>query len=124
MLTVTAVDDDTEDDIEEYEIVGGADWELFSIVSSTGVLTFKTAPDYETPQDIGSNNQYVVVVRATSGGTVARERTADQTITVTVTNVSGGRTIRSTLRSSRTPRQGERAAARHREYPSARCQRM
>ena len=88
VLTVTAVDDDTEDDIEEYEIVGGADWELFSIVSSTGVLTFKTAPDYETPQDIGSNNQYVVVVRATSGGTVARERTADQTITVTVTNVS------------------------------------
>ena len=86
VLTVTAVDDDTEDDIEEYEIVGGADWELFSIVSS-GDLTFKTAPNYEAPQDVGSNNNYVVVVRATSG-IGNRERTADQTITVTVTNVS------------------------------------
>ena len=87
VLTVTAVDDDTEDDIEEYEIVGGADWELFSIVSSTGVLTFKTAPNYEAPQDVGSNNNYGMVVRATSGG-VGRVKTADQTITVTVTNVS------------------------------------
>ena len=89
VLTVTAVDDDTEDDIEDYKIVGGADAgrDLFSIVSSTGVLTFNTAPDYETPQDVGSNNNYVVVVRATSG-TGARERTADQTISVTVTNVA------------------------------------
>ena len=86
VLTVTAVDDDTEDDIEEYEIVGGADQGQFSIVSSTGVLTFKTAPDYENPQDVGSNNNYVVVVRATSG-TESRERTTDQTIIVTVTNV-------------------------------------
>ena len=86
VLPVTAVDDDTEDNIEDYEIVGGADWELFSIVSSTGVLTFKTAPNYEAPQDVGSNNQYVVVVRATSG-TESRERTTDQTIIVTVTNV-------------------------------------
>ena len=83
--TVEAVDDDSDDQVTGYSIEGGADRNLFSIVSSTGVLTFRTAPNYEDPQDVGSDNNYVVVVRATSG-TGIRERTADQTITVTVTD--------------------------------------
>ena len=84
VLTVQAEDSDPDDNIERYEIVGGADQGQFSIVSSTGVLRFRTAPNYEDPQDVQSatpsnaadNNEYVVVVRATSG-TGDREKTAD-----------------------------------------------
>ena len=62
---------------------GGADQALFSIGSTSGVLTFQAAPNYEDSQDANTDNAYVVVVRATSG-TGARVKTADQTITVTV----------------------------------------
>ena len=86
VLTVTAVDDDSDDQVTGYSIEGGADRNLFSIVPSTGVLTFRTAPNFEAPQDVGSDNNYVVIVRATSGAG-SRERTTDQTIIVTVTNV-------------------------------------
>ena len=94
VVTVAASDADSSDTVTDYEITGGADAALFSIVSSSGVLTFKSAPDYESPQDTESttpqnaaaNNQYVVVVTATSGDR-DRAMTADQTITVTVTNV-------------------------------------
>ena len=85
VLTVTAVDDDSDDQVTGYSIEGGADRNLFSIVPSTGVLTFRTAPNFEAPQDVGSDNNYVVIVRATSGAG-SRVRTADQTIIVTVTD--------------------------------------
>ncbi len=71
-----------------YAIHGGADRSKFSIVASTGVLTFASAPNFEAPADADTGNDYVVVVRATSG-TGARAKTADQTITVTVTDVAG-----------------------------------
>ena len=85
VLTVVAVDDDSDDQVTGYSIEGGADRNLFSIVPSTGVLTFRTAPNFEAPQDVGSDNNYVVIVRATSGAG-SRVRTADQTIIVTVTD--------------------------------------
>ena len=78
--TVTAVDDDSQDSVTGYDIVGGADQGQFSIVRSTGDLTFKTAPDYE------AKNRYVVTVRATSG-TGARKEYGYQTIIVTVMDV-------------------------------------
>ena len=94
--TVQASDSDTEDDIEGYAITGGADRDFFSIGTTSGVLTFDAAPNFEDAKDIVSvdpanaagNNQYVVVVTATSG-TGEREKTATQTITVTVTDVAG-----------------------------------
>ena len=57
-----------------YAIQGGADQDKLSITSSGGVLTLRTAPDFEMPGDVAStdpadaagNNEYVVV-RATSG---------------------------------------------------------
>ena len=57
------------------------------------MLTFQTAPDYESPTDVASttpmnaagNNEYIVEVTATSG-TGTRELTTAQVITVTVTN--------------------------------------
>ena len=86
--TVTATDSDSDDSVTGYTIEGGADASTFSIVSATGVLTFTAAPNFEAPADADGNNNYVVVVRATSG-TGARVKTADQPITVTVTDVAG-----------------------------------
>ena len=83
--TVVAVDNDTDDDITGYAITGGTDQAFFSEVTSAGVLTFNEAPNFEDPQDSGTDNTYVVTVEATSG-TGTREMTATQTITVTVTD--------------------------------------
>lgn len=84
----TAVHTFTADVAVTWSLNGGADAAAFAINPSTGELTFASAPSYETPTDLGDtagNNTYVVVVRATatSGGA-----TADQTVTVTVTNVA------------------------------------
>ena len=88
VVTVTATDSDADDNITGYAITGGADQGLFSIGATSGVLTFDAAPNYEDPKDSHNDNDYVVVVQATSGmGT--REMTATQTITVTVTNMIG-----------------------------------
>ena len=81
--TVVADDDDTDDSVTGYAITGGADQALFEIGAATGELTFKSAPNYEDPQDSGADNGYEVTVQATSG-TGTREMTADQTITVEV----------------------------------------
>ena len=86
--TVVASDGDTDDTVTGYAIQGGADRSTFSIVETTGVLTFASAPNFEAPADADTDNAYVVVVRAASG-TGARAKTADQTITVTVTDVAG-----------------------------------
>ena len=83
---VTATDVDRNDGITGYAITGGADRDLLEI-NSGGVLTFKDAPDFEDPADNGRNNQYIVEVTVT-GGTGGRALTAEQTITVTVTNES------------------------------------
>ena len=85
---IAASDGDAGDSVTGYAIQGGADPSKFSIVSSTGVLTFVSAPNFENAADADTGNDYVVVVRATSG-TGARAKTADQTITVTVTDVDG-----------------------------------
>ena len=86
--TVAASDSDTGDSVTGYAIQGGADRSKFSIVASTGVLTFASAPNFEAPADADTDGDYVVVVRATSG-TGERVKTAEQTITVTVTDVGG-----------------------------------
>ena len=88
VVTVLATDSDTADSVTGYAITGGADQGLFSIGATSGVLTFDAAPNFEDPKDSHNDNDYVVVVQATSGmGT--REMTATQTITVTVTDMSG-----------------------------------
>jgi hypothetical protein len=53
----------------------------FNINGNTGVLTFKNAPNYENPTRFGSNNCYVVKVRASDGALHD-----EQTITVNVQN--------------------------------------
>ena len=97
--TVEATDADSGDNVT-YEITGGADQAKFSIGSTSGALTFNTAPNYESPTDAASttpsnaagNNEYIVAVTAT-GGTGTRAMTAVQTITVTVTNQEEAGTV-------------------------------
>ena len=88
MGTVQASDGDGADSVTGYALEGGADASKFTIVPATGVLTFVQAPNFEDAADADGDNAYVVVVRATSG-TGGRVKTADQTITVTVTDVAG-----------------------------------
>ena len=72
--------------------VTGADAGKFQI-SSSGVLTFRNEPDFETPTDTGDtdlDNIYVVTVRVTDNGTPMMNQA--QTRRVTVTNVDEART--------------------------------
>jgi hypothetical protein len=67
-----------------WSIVGGADQAQFEISGSTLRWSSNGTRNYESPADADTNNAYVVTVRATS---VATGETADQTITITVTDV-------------------------------------
>ena len=97
--TVVAEDPDSVDEVA-YAITGGADALKFDIGETTGVLTFKIPPNYESPADVAStdplndegNNEYVVTVTAT-GGTGGRALTSEQTITVTVRNLEEAGTV-------------------------------
>ncbi|HEX5358260.1 MAG TPA: DUF4347 domain-containing protein, partial [Aquabacterium sp.] len=82
VTTVTATDPDT-GATQTYSITGGADAAKFSINSSTGVLTFVSAPDYESPTDAGGDNVYDVIVQVSDGS-----QTDTQAIAVTVTDVN------------------------------------
>ena len=82
---VVASDSDVQDSVTGYSISGGVDSARFSIMNA-GVLTFNSAPNYESPQDNGTDNVYVVVVEATSG-VRGRVRIASQSVTVTVNDV-------------------------------------
>jgi VCBS repeat-containing protein len=79
----TATATDTEGDPITFAIVGGADAADFSINASTGAITFNVTPDFEAPHDADTNNTYVVDLTATSTG-----GSANQTLTITVTNVN------------------------------------
>ena len=57
----------------------GADMDEFDI-SSSGVLTFGSPPDYDNPADADSDNVYKVTVKASDG---TNEDTLDVTVTVT-----------------------------------------
>ncbi|CAG0906288.1 unnamed protein product, partial [Cyprideis torosa] len=84
VTTVVATDAETPGSIT-YAITGGIDSALFSITAG-GVLTFLSAPDYETPLDSGFNNIYDVQVTATDGD----GKTDSQSISVSVTDVAEG----------------------------------
>ena len=67
-----------------YAIAGGADAARFAIDASTGALSFVSAPDYETPGDVGGNNVYDVIVSVSDGIAPA----VTQALTITVTDVA------------------------------------
>jgi hypothetical protein len=80
VATLTATDADG--DTITWSIDDGADGAFFTINPSTGALSFIDPPDYETPIDADSDNDYIVIVQASDGALVDT-----QTITVTVANV-------------------------------------
>ncbi|WP_339605846.1 Ig-like domain-containing protein [uncultured Roseivirga sp.] len=78
VYTVTATDENT----ITYSLGAGNDEGLFNIIGSTGVVTFKTAPDFENPTDGDANNTYVINVIASDG-----KNAVNQNVTITVTDV-------------------------------------
>jgi hypothetical protein len=81
ITTVIAMDQDAGSTIS-YSLVGGADQGKFQINTSTGALSFVSAPDFEAPGDADHNNSYLVTVRASDGALAD-----DQATTVNVTDV-------------------------------------
>jgi hypothetical protein len=66
-----------------YSISGGADAALFSIDANTGELRFISAPNYEAPNDFGSDRAYDVTVAASDGIT-----TDTQALAITINDVN------------------------------------
>ena len=89
IYTYRATDSDLNDTI--VWSTGGADGHLFQ-VSDRGELSFREAPDFETPRDAGQDNEYALEVVATDGeglrGTLA--------VTVTVTELNEGPVVSGT----------------------------
>ena len=79
-------------DTISYSVTGGVDSAKFRIADTNKLRFSSFVPNFESPQDVvsatpvnaASNNQYIVVVTATSGMSPAQ--TATQTLTVTVTD--------------------------------------
>ena len=88
VYTATATDPDAGTTLS-YSI-SGADATLFDINATTGVVTFKSAPNYEAPADAGGNNVYNIAVGASDG-----TNTTTKAVAITVTNVNEAPTITS-----------------------------
>ena len=85
VATYTAMDPESDDLITW--TVDGTDAPRFTI-SSAGLLTFKTPPDFELPRDANQDNTYEITITASDGNL-----TAEIDVTVTVTNVNEAPTI-------------------------------
>ena len=63
--------------------LSGPDAAAFAINAQTGAVSFKDAPDFETPADAGHDNTYDLTVTASDGALAAT-----QAVAITVTNVN------------------------------------
>ncbi len=77
VATYTATDPENDTIVWSVE---GTDATKFTI-SAGGALSFKAAPDFESPGDADSNNTYLVAVRATANG-----KSDTRAVTVTITD--------------------------------------
>lgn len=68
--------------------ISGTDAADFAINSSTGVLEFNSAPDFEAPADSDANNTYIVIITVSDGSL-----SDAQTLTVTITNTNESASI-------------------------------
>ena len=84
VLTLSASDVDASTTLS-WSVESGGDGSKFNI-SSTGALSFKTAPNFEMPTDADTMNDYVVTVKVEDNGTPRMSDT--HTVTVTVTNAN------------------------------------
>lgn len=77
----------TQGDTPVFSIVDNGtadDGQLFAIDSATGIVTFKTAPDFESPADLGGDNVYEFTARVVDQ---TLTEGATQPITISVKNV-------------------------------------
>ncbi len=79
--------------------LGGTDAAHFDIGSASGVLSFNIRPDFENAADMGSNNEYEIVVEADDG----QGGVGTFPVVVTVTNVDETPEITTTAASHTTP---------------------
>ena len=82
VYTATASDPDVGATLT-YAISGGADANLFNIDPTTGAVTFKASPNFEAARDVGANNVYDIMVRATDSYSFV-----DKAVAISVTNVN------------------------------------
>ncbi|MCX6072815.1 MAG: cadherin-like domain-containing protein [Campylobacterales bacterium] len=76
---------DVDGDTLSYTL-SGTDAEDFNINAQTGAISFKFIPDYETPKDANSDNQYDIVVQAVD----QQVAVAEQTVSIGVDDVLEG----------------------------------
>ncbi len=63
IIDIEAIDADG--DPFTYSLTGGEDLSLLAIDEVTGMLSFKTAPDFENPQDFNGDNIYKATIKLT-----------------------------------------------------------
>ena len=78
---------DADGDSLTLSIISGDDQSLFTITSS-GVLSFTTAPNFEAPNDANTDNVYLLSVQVSDG-----VLSDTQSLTVTVTDAFEGRVV-------------------------------
>ncbi|SDM11558.1 M10 family metallopeptidase C-terminal domain-containing protein [Maricaulis salignorans] len=86
-FTVTATDGDSGAATLSYSLAG-TDAAFFDIDPATGVVTFKVAPDYETPESADGDNAYNIVVSVSDG-----RFTTEQDVEIRVSNVTDTRPV-------------------------------
>jgi endo-1,3(4)-beta-glucanase len=94
---VTASGSDPEGRPLTYSLASGGDSQLF-LIAADGNLSFKVAPDYENPVDVGANNSYELTVELTD----SQSAKDSQQVVVTVTNAIEGRVVDAPLAGSAT----------------------
>jgi Ca2+-binding RTX toxin-like protein len=83
VVDVEAADPEVPPQSLTFSIAGGADAARFTIHGASGVLSFASPPNFESPADVGGDNVYDVVVRVSDGNL-----SDTQTIAVSVTDVN------------------------------------
>jgi len=83
VIAYTAAATDADGDTLTYSLTGGVDQSKLSLDTSSGVLSFNIAPDFEAPIDSGNDNSYEVEVTVSDG-----TDSVAITVAITVTNVN------------------------------------
>lgn len=88
VTTITATQDGFTDlpaNTPTFAIFGGVDQALFEIDADTGVLSFRTGPSFEVPEDADGDNAYLVDVIVSD----ANGSTDTQALSIAIANIEG-----------------------------------
>ena len=94
-VVATIAGTDSENDSLTFALSSGYDENLFRM-SSSGELSFITAPDFEIPLDAGGDNIYEVTVQVSDGALLDT-----QALTVTITDAFEGRVVDAPIKGAR-----------------------